>query len=40
MSYTCWLHMVVVTCLCGVALAAGMVDAAAPSALQMDPTLL
>ena len=40
MSHTRWLHAVVVTCLCGVALAARVLDAAAPSALQLDPTLL
>ena len=40
MSHTRVLHAVVVTCLCGVALVARVVDAAAPSALQLDPTLL
>jgi hypothetical protein len=40
MSHTRWLRTLVVTCLCGVALVARVVDAAAPSALPRDPTLL
>jgi hypothetical protein len=40
MSHTRVLQAVVVTCLCGVALVARVADAAAPSALQMDPTRL
>ena len=40
MSHTRMLRMLVVTCLCGVALVARLVDVAEPSALQLDPALL